>query len=119
MRLLRIAALMGAIVGGALSASGGAAASPFAAGAIPAAQAETPFVTKVWHQGRPHYGPPRRYGPRRYYGQRSYRPYRPAYGPGYGYRPRPRIVCRVRYQTVRTAYGRLIRRPVEVCRRRW
>jgi hypothetical protein len=113
MRLFRIAALIGAMAGGTLGLAGTAAASPLAAGAMPATQAENPFVAQVWHRGRPHYGPPRRY-----YGPRAYRPYRPVYGSRYGYRPRPRIVCRTQIRYVRTAYGRVIRRPVEICTRR-
>jgi hypothetical protein len=113
MHFVRIAVLIGAIAGGAATVASTASASPLAAGAMPAVQDQNPVVTKVWHRGRPHYGP------RRYYGPRAYRPYRPAYGWRYGYRPRPRIVCRIRYRTVRTAYGRLVRRPVEICRRRW
>ena len=111
MRLLRIAALIGAVASGIAGVAGTASASPLAAGPVSAIQAENPLLTQVWHRGQPHYGP------RRHYGPRAYRPYRPAYG-RYGYRPRPRVVCRVRHRTVRTAYG-LIRRPVEVCTRRW
>jgi hypothetical protein len=144
MRLVRIAAVIGAMVAGVLGFSGSATASPLAAGAMPAAKAENALVAKAFHWGEPHYGP-RAYGrayrsDRGYYARPAYRPaynpYRPAYYPRRrvydpyrpvyvaprpiyrGYRPAPRVVCRTRFRTVPTAYG-LVRRPVEVCRRRW
>jgi hypothetical protein len=103
MHLIKTAAMVSAIMFGALLAHGSATASSLATGTMAAAKSDDGLIRKAWHYGRPHYRSSR------YYGRRNYR--------GRSYRPR--IVCRIQYRTVRTAYGRLVRRPVEVCRRRY
>lgn len=116
MRLLKIFALVATLIGGALTfGTTPSSAAPLAAGAMAAPQADTSLVSQA--QYRRHYRPYRRpyyagpsYG-RRYYG----RPYYAA--PRRVYRG-PRVVCRTRWQTVRTRYG-WERRPVRVCSRRW
>jgi hypothetical protein len=109
MRFHTIIAFAGAIAAGALGlAQGSASASPLASAALAAAKSEPTLVTKAYHYGRPHYG----YRP----GAPVYRGYRPAYR-GY-YRPGPRVVCRTHIRVVRTRYG-LVRRPVQVCTRRY
>jgi len=74
MRVLRLAAMIVAIVGGYLALPGPASAAPLGAGALPFAQTEAPLVTKA------------QWGHRRGYGYR-----RPVYGWG-----GPRLVCRWR-----------------------
>ncbi len=111
MRLLRLAAMILAIVGGYLALPGGSAsAAPIGAGALPFAQsAGNPLVSKAqWGYRRGYYRPYRAYG---------YRPYRRyGYGYGYGYRRPvygyggPRLVCRWRP----SPWG-----PRRVCFRRW
>jgi hypothetical protein len=99
MHLLRLAAIILAITGGYLALSGGSvSATPLGAGALAAHTAESPLLHKA--QYRRHYRHHRAY--------RHYRPWRPVYRPIY--RPRPRVVCRIRY-------GR--RGPRQVCVRRW
>jgi hypothetical protein len=103
MRLVRVFAMIGAIVGGYLAISGApASATPLASGAPVAAA-----VTGGPLEGYMQYGYRRRYAPRRFYAPR--RAFRPIYRP-YGFYARPRLVCRVRY----TAWG-----PRRVCFRRW
>lgn len=134
MRILKVAALAGAIVAGALGLSqGGATASPLASGAMPALQGEGGVVAKVYHRGWAHgvnrrayrssrvvYRPVYRtyrtsYRPRRVYP--AYRvQYRPIYRP---YRAPSRVVCRVRNRYVRVGGGYFVRRPVRVCTRRY
>jgi hypothetical protein len=115
---------------GALGLSnGGAVASPVASTAMPAAGADNSLVSKAINRGRAEYSQYRYrrvYHRRPYYrGVRVYRPYRAVavrryYRPAYRvYRPYPRVVCRTRVRIVRTAYGAFVRRPVQVCRRRW
>ena len=100
MRFFKAIVFAGALAAGALGlAQGSASASPLASAAMAAGKCEPTLVTKAYHYGRPHYG------------------YRPAYR-GY-YRPGPRVVCRTHIRVVRTAYGRLVRRPVQVCARRY
>jgi hypothetical protein len=120
MRVLRLAAMIFAIVGGYLALPGLASAAPLGAGALPFAQAEAPLVAKAqWgHRrgwgGRGYgYGYGRGWGGyRRGWGGYGYR--RPIYGHGYR-RPvygwgGPRLVCRWRP----TPWG-----PRRVCWRRW
>jgi hypothetical protein len=105
MRLLRLAAMVFAVVGGYLALPGAASAAPVGAGALPLAQAETPLVEQVQWGHRRHWGG---YGHRRHWGGYGYRRhwgYRPVYGWG-----GPRLVCRLRY----TPWG-----PRRVCWRRW
>ena len=95
MELFKTIAVAGAIVAGALGLSqSSASAAPFSAGAMSVAAVQGGLVSHVYHRGRPHYV------------ER-------------GYHRGPRIVCRTQIRTVRTAYGRLIRRPVEICTRRF
>ena len=110
MRMLRLAAMVLAILGGYLALPGGSAsAAPIGAGALPLAQeAGNPLVEQAgWrrrHFYRPYYRP-YRYG--------YYRPYRRYWGPRYVVRPvywGPRLACRWRY----TPWG-----PRRVCWRRW
>jgi hypothetical protein len=102
MRFLKLVALAVAIVGGALSLTGGASAAPIASGGLAATGVRTGLVQEAPFV----YVGPRR----RYYGYRRpyYRPYRPYYRPYY--RGGPRVVCRVRYGP----YG-----ARRVCVRRW
>jgi hypothetical protein len=105
MHLFKAIAIAGAIVAGSLaSAQGSASASPLVAGAMASAQTGSGPVKTAYHRGG-YYG-----------GPRVYRPVRPVYR---AYRPYPRVVCRTHLRTVRTAYGRLVTRPVQVCRRRF
>src|SRR5215203_3932395 len=105
MRVLRLAAMIFAIVGGYLALPGPASAAPLGAGALPFAQAEAPLVAKA------------QWGYRRGWGGRGYGygGYRRGWG-GYGYRRPiygyggPRLVCRWRP----TPWG-----PRRVCWRRW
>ena len=60
MRVLRLAAMIVAIVGGYLALPGPASAAPLGAGALPFAQTEAPLVTKA------------QWGHRRGYGHRGY-----------------------------------------------
>ena len=121
MRVLRLAAMIFAIVGGYLALPGPASAAPLGAGALPFAQTEAPLVAKAQYRrgygGRGYgyrrgYGYGRGYGYRRGWGGYGYR--RPIYG--YGYRRPvygwggPRLVCRWRP----TPWG-----PRRVCWRRW
>lgn len=101
MHCIKIVALAGALVLAAFLSHGSVEASPLAAGPMAGVNSNNGLIDKAWHYGRPHYRP------RRYYG----RPYNRGY--------RPRVVCRIEYRTVRTRYGRVVRRPVEVCRRRF
>jgi hypothetical protein len=78
MRVLRLAAMIVAIVGGYLALPGPASAAPLGAGALPFAQTEAPLVAKA--QYRRGYGG-RGYGGRGYGYRRGY-----GYGRGYGYR---------------------------------
>jgi hypothetical protein len=125
MRVLRLAAMIVAIVGGYLALPGPASAAPLGAGALPFAQTEAPLVTKAqWghrrgygHRGYGHRGYGHRgwggrgyghrgwggYGHRRHWGGYGYR--RPVYGWG-----GPRLVCRWRP----SPWG-----PRQVCWRRW
>ena len=65
MRVLRLAAMIVAIVGGYLALPGPASAAPLGAGALPFAQTEAPLVTKA------------QWGHRRGYGHRGYGHRRP------------------------------------------
>ncbi len=115
MRVLRLAAMIFAIVGGYLALPGPASAAPLGAGALPFVQTEAPLVAKAQWGYRRGYG-------YRGYGYRGYGYRRPVYGygyrrhwRGYGYRPvygwgGPRVVCRWRA----TPWG-----PRRVCWRRW
>ena len=102
MRILRLAAVVAAIIGGSMALSGGSlSAAPIGAGALPLAQAaDNPLVEKAQWRRRGYYRGYRPY--RRYYRPRYYRPY--------GFYGRPRVVCRIRY----TPWG-----PRRVCFRRW
>jgi hypothetical protein len=95
MRLVRVLAMIGAMVGGYLTVSGApASAAPLASGA-PVAAAVTGGPLEGYMQYR---GYRRHYAPRRYYAPR--RAYRPVYRPYgfYGRRyARPRVVCRIRH----------------------
>ena len=106
MRLLRLAAMVFAIVGGYLALPGAASAAPLGAGALPFTQAEAPLVAKAQWGHRRHWGG---YGGHRRhwggYGYRRHWGYRPVYGWG-----GPRFVCRWRH----TPWG-----PRRVCWRRW
>lgn len=101
MQLVRILAVIGAIVGGYWTLSS-APASAAALGSGASAQAAVPGAAPEaymqYRRSRRHYVPYRAY-------RRVYRPYR-YYRPGYY---RPRVVCRVRY----TPWG-----PRRVCFRR-
>jgi hypothetical protein len=99
MRFLRALAVIGAIMGGYLVASGAPASAAPVSSAPPAAASVPSESYMRYHRGYRRY-----YAPRRSY-RRVYRPYR-AYRPRYY---RPRVVCRVRYG----AYG-----PRRVCYRR-
>ena len=106
MRIFKIIAL-GAIVAGSLGmAPISASASPLAAGAQPATGIESGLVSKAQYRGRDDW----RWHRRHFDHRRGYGYYRHA---------RPRVVCRVQSRWVRTRYGHMVRRPVEVCRRRW
>lgn len=128
MRLMKVAALAGALVAGALGLStGGANASPLAAGAMPALAGESGLVTKVYHRGWAHGVNRRAYRSRVAY-RPAYRTYRTSYRPRrvypayrVQYRPvyRPRVVCSVRSRYVRVRGGYFVRRPVRVCTRRY
>ena len=105
MRLLRLAAMVFAIVGGYLALPGSASAAPLGAGALPFLHDEAPLVEKVQWGHRRHWGG---YGHRRHWGGYGYRRhwgYRPVYRWG-----GPRLVCRWRH----TPWG-----PRRVCWRRW
>jgi len=112
MNIFRAIAVVGAIATGALGLSQtDALATPLASAAMPAAKFESGLVSTAYHWGRPHYVQHRGYG----------------YGYGYGYgrphyrrygRPYP-VVCRTEFRVVRTPYGRIVRRPVQVCTRRY
>ena len=105
MRFVKIIAL-GAIVAGSFGlAQTSASASPLAAGAQPAFGIESGLVSKAQYRDRDDWRWHRRHFD-----------HRPAYG---YYHARPRVVCRVRSRWVRTPYGHMVRRPVEVCTRRW
>lgn len=104
MNFLKVIAIAGGLAAAALGLSQGAAATPLASAGRNAAPAEAGLVTKAYHWGRPHFVE-----------RRVYRPGRPIYR---GYAPRPRLVCRTRLRVVRTPYG-LVRRPTEVCTRRF
>jgi hypothetical protein len=128
MHVLRLAAMILAIIGGFTALSNRpAAAVPIGAGAMPlAAASDNPLVEKAgWrhrHHGfhRHHWRPHLHHGfyrhhwrPYRHVG--FYRPYRfrPVYGVGWGYRPvawGPRLVCRWRP----SPWG-----PRQVCWRGW
>jgi len=104
MRSLKLFALPALALGGALAlGSPGASATPLAAGAGLSGIVDAGLVEQAYHRGRPHYRRPPSYARPHY---RVYRPYR-------------REVCRIRYRTVRTAYGDYVRRPVRICSRRW
>jgi hypothetical protein len=106
MRFVKIIAL-GAIVAGSIGmAQTSALASPLAAGAQPAFGFERNLVSEVQYRHRDDWRWHRRHFDRR-----------PAWG--YYRHARPRVVCRVESRWVRTRHGRMIRRPVEVCSRRW
>jgi hypothetical protein len=106
MRFIRIIAL-GAIVAGSLGiAQTSASATPLAAAAQPAIGFDSSLVNKAQYWRRDDWRWHRRHFNRR-----------PAWG--YYRHARPRVVCRVHSRWVRTRYGHLVRRPVEVCRRRW
>ena len=106
MHVLKAIAAAGAIAAAALGLSqGSASATPYRAGAMPAAEADGGSITPVYHRGRPHFVE-----------RRFYRPARPEFR---RFRRGPRVVCRVQIRTVRTGYGRVIRRPVEICTRRF
>ncbi|MFL5183159.1 MAG: hypothetical protein ACJ8CQ_21855 [Microvirga sp.] len=98
MRVLRLAAMIFAIVGGYLALPGPASAAPLGAGALPFVQTEAPLVAKAQWGYRRGYGYGRGYGYRRGWGGYGYR--RPIYG--YGYRRPvygwggPGLVCRWR-----------------------
>ena len=119
MRVLRLAAMIFAIVGGYLALPGPASAAPLGAGALPFAQAEAPLVAKAqwghrrgWMAGAAMATAAAGAAYRRGWGGYGYR--RPIYG--YGYRRPvygwggPRLVCRWRP----TPWG-----PRRVCWRRW
>jgi len=141
MRILKSAAMIAAVVAGALGLSLGTVSASPLAGATPAiAKSDNGLVNKVWHWGGPHRGMGPGYGPRhgwerpRYVVRHGYRPYRPIYRPYrevvvrrvyrpyrpvYNvYRPYPRVVCRTRVRWVPTRWGH-VRRPVQICTRRW
>lgn len=106
MRFVKFIAF-GAIVAGSLGmAQTSASASPLAAGAQPSFGVDSNLVSKAQYRYRDDWRWHRRHFD-----------HRPAYG--YYGRGRPRVVCRVHSRWVRTRYGDLVRRPVEVCRRRW
>jgi hypothetical protein len=99
MRFLKAAFTAGVLAIGVLGATAASAASTPSA-AMQVTEQMPSAVQKTWHNGRPHYVPAQRPG---------YRPRRPA----------PRVVCHTQWRTVRTARGTFIRRPVQVCNRRW
>jgi hypothetical protein len=102
MRFFKAIAFVGTVAAGGLGLMQvSASATPLSA-AIVAGNGEPSLVSKVYYYGRPHYG---------------YRPVAPVYR-GY-YRRGPRVVCRTYIRVVRTPYGRLVRRPVQVCTRRY
>jgi hypothetical protein len=107
MRFVKIIAL-GAIVAGSFAiAETSASASPLAAGAQPAFGIQTGLVSTVQYRDRDDWRWHRRHF--------DHRP--PAWG---RYRHvGPRVVCRVQSRWVRNRYGEMVRRPVEVCDRRW
>jgi hypothetical protein len=108
MGIFRAIGVVGAIAAGAVGISqSGALASPLASAAMPAARFESGLVSRAYHWGRPHYVEPRAYGYG--YGHPHYR----RYG-----RPYP-VVCRTEFRIVHTPYGRIVRRPVQVCTRRY
>ncbi len=84
MRVLRLVALLGAVIGGCLALSA-APASATAPTSLVAASAAVETTTAYAHY--------RAYWHRHYTPRRAYRPYR-SYRPRY---VRPRIVCRIRY----------------------
>jgi hypothetical protein len=115
MHVLRLAAMILAIVAGSVTLSNGSASAlPVGAGALPlAGAAGNPLVEKAgWRHRHGHYR--HHWRPHRHHG--FYRPYRyrPVYGAGWGYRPvvwsGPRLVCRWRP----SPWG-----PRQVCWRRW
>jgi hypothetical protein len=110
MGIVRAIAVVGAIATGALGLSqSGALASPLASAAMPAAKFESGLVGTAQYWGRPRYVQHRPYG----YGYGYGRPHYRRYG-----RPYP-VVCRTEFRVVRTPYGRIVRRPVQVCTRRY
>src|SRR3954469_19206298 len=68
MRVLRLAAMIFAIVGGYLALPGPASAAPLGAGALPFVQTEAPLVAKAQWGYRRGYGYGRGYGYRRGWG---------------------------------------------------
>lgn len=106
MHVFKAIAVAGALAAGALGLSqSSASAAPYRAGAMPAVNADRGLIAHVYHRGRPHVAE-----------RRIYRPVRPQfrrYGRG------PRVVCRTQIRIVRTGYGRVVRRPVEICTRRY
>jgi hypothetical protein len=102
MRFFNAIAFVGAIAAGGLGLTQGSASATPLAAAIAVAKSEPTLVSRAYYYGRPHYG---------------YRPVAPVYR-GY-YRRGPRVVCRTYVRVVRTPYGRLVRRPVQVCTRRY
>ena len=106
MRFFKVLAFAGAIVAGALGlAQGGASASPLPSAGAAIVGSEPTLLNRAYHYGRPHVVE-----------RHVYRPGRPTY---HGFRPGPRVVCRTQIRVVRTPYGRILRRPVEVCTRRY
>jgi hypothetical protein len=102
MRIVKLMALLAAIVGGSLAVGGGAFATPLGSGTlatVPAQAAATTLVEKAQYYRRS-YSRPRSYGYRptyrsRYYYSRPRYVFRPRfYAPAYY---RPRVVCRIRY----------------------
>jgi hypothetical protein len=106
MRIVKLMALLVAIMGGFFAVAGGASATPLGSGTLatlPAQAAAVTLVEKAQYYRRG-YSRPRYYSYRRFYRPRYYRPrfYAPVYY-------RPRVVCRIRYGY----YG-----PRRVCFRR-
>ena len=106
MRFVKIIALAAIVAGSLGMAETSASASPLVAGAQAAPSSETGLVTLAQYRGRDDWRWHRRHFE-----------HRPAYG-YYGH-ARPRVVCRVQSRWVRTRYGDMVRRPVEVCHRGW
>jgi hypothetical protein len=106
MRIFKIIALSALVAGTFGMAQTSASASPLTAGAQPALGLESGLVSKAQYRDRDDW---------RWHRRHFNRP--PAWG--YHRYARPRVVCRVQSRWVRTPYGHMVRRPVEVCRRRW
>ena len=142
MRFMKAAAVIGTLVAGAFGLSGGASASPLAAGAMPAAKAGSGLVEKAqfYTERRiyrprdtvrilpaPVYRPVRVVRPYPVYRPVRvvrpypiYRPVRvvrsyPVYRPVRVVRAAPRQVCRTRVRIIRSAYGQYLRRSVRTC----